>query len=164
MEEESWKTVEGFDEAYQVSNLGRIRDFDGTMRHIGQFVSGYARVCLKENGKFKNIRFHRLVAILFVENPDELPEVNHDDGNKMNNRADNLSWTTNQGNMDHAKATGLVWKHEAINTAKLTKDLVLQIRLEYSTGKIGQRPLAAKYGVTKTAIAEIVNNKTWKGI
>lgn len=68
----------------------------------------YATVTYCEGHKQKNLYVHRLVASAFYPNPDNLPQVNHIDGNTRNNRADNLEWCTASHNMRHAYATGLV--------------------------------------------------------
>jgi hypothetical protein len=115
MENEIWKDIEGYEGRYQVSNLGRVRSKDmvlpcvvkgiettrvrrGVIRksHIGH--TGYHYVLLRGGDKYKNFRLHRLVAKAFVPNPDNLPEVNHKDENKNNNRADNLEWCSSSYN------------------------------------------------------------------
>lgn len=95
--EEIWKDVVGF-KRYQVSNLGRVKslDYKGTQKEriLNQIKnkSGYMYVHLCYNGRAICCRVHRLVALAHVPNPNNLPEVNHIDENKQNNRADNLEW------------------------------------------------------------------------
>lgn len=162
MNTEIWLPVPGFEERYEVSSHGRTRSVNGVIKAIGVFSNGYARTSFRQGGQSYSKRIHLLIAICFVDNPNNLPEVNHIDGNKLNNHFSNLEWVTRQENMDHAKATGLVWKHGQVNTAKLSLVEAQAIRAEYATGQIGQRPLARKYGVTKTAIKMIVSNRSWK--
>ena len=68
---------------------------------------GYLTVSLCKNGKKKSFRVNRLVAIAFIDNPDNKPQVNHKDGNKENNTVDNLEWCTCSENQIHAFKTGL---------------------------------------------------------
>lgn len=115
MMEEIWKPIKGYEDRYQVSNFGRVRSKDmvlpcvvngiettrvrrGVIRksHIGH--TGYHYILLRGGDKAKNCRVHRLVAEAFVPNPDNLPEVNHKDENKSNNRADNLEWCSSSYN------------------------------------------------------------------
>jgi len=89
---EIWKDIKGFEGRYQVSNLGRVRSLDWP-RHKGRVLVlkigkkwGYYRVNLQNSdGYIKSITVHRLVAMAFIPNPDNLPEVNHKDENKLNN-------------------------------------------------------------------------------
>ena len=99
---EQWKPVrvEGFEHLYEVSNLGHIRRIGTTHNlqplHVG---SGYLDVILCNNKKRKQIKIHRVVALAFVENPENKPCVNHLDENKHNNAATNLSWCTRKQNI-----------------------------------------------------------------
>lgn len=113
MENEIWKPVVGYEGLYEVSNLGRVRSLDryakqpkGGLRLIkgrilNQYINrcGYLFVSLSKNGKVKKITIHRLVAQAFIPNPDNLPEVNHKDECKTNNRADNLEYCTRKYNL-----------------------------------------------------------------
>jgi hypothetical protein len=67
--------------------------------------SGYVGLSLSKDGKYENVYIHRLVAKAFIPNPDNLPEVNHKDENKKNNRADNLEWVTTQENINYGTRT-----------------------------------------------------------
>ena len=89
---------------YYVSNLGRFKDSQGSIRHnykVGEY--GYIRVFVYN----KVYRLHRLIAYAFLENPDNKQQVNHIDGDKLNNRLDNLEWVTNKENQIHKVKTGL---------------------------------------------------------
>lgn len=92
---------------YIVSNTGRIRRDGVNKDHSVRDKKGYLTVDLYEHGKRRTERVHRLVAEAFVPNPDNKPEVNHKDGNKHNNNADNLEWVTKKENCEHAWNNGL---------------------------------------------------------
>lgn len=98
--EEIWKDIEGYEGLYQVSNLGRVKGLKrGGIIKPQLSHRGYYRVGLYKNRKYHAATVHRLVAIAFVPNPYNLPEVNHKDENKTNNRADNLEWCTRYYNL-----------------------------------------------------------------
>ncbi len=103
-----WKIVEGFGNRYEVSDSGLIRNAK-TLKHLKQQVNsdGYHHVCLFLEGKKIYRRLNRLVAIAFIPNPENKPEVNHKDGVKSNNNDWNLEWNTRGENQSHAYQTGL---------------------------------------------------------
>lgn len=98
MEQEIWKPVDGFEDLYEVSNLGRVKSLNyhltGKERIIKPFKNkkGYLRVNLFRNGKQKKFLVHRLVATAFIPNPNNLPQVNHRDEVKTNNFVENLEF------------------------------------------------------------------------
>jgi hypothetical protein len=114
MEQEQWKPIEGTDGKYEVSNLGRVRTNGKRpgLLTLTKQPSGYRYAMIQlSNGKQKNCRVHRLVAEHFLPNHDNMDEVNHKDGNKDNNRADNLEWCTRSHNVKHSFDTGLKKPH-----------------------------------------------------
>lgn len=99
MDEERWRISTEYPQ-YEVSDWGRIRHINGHPRKT-RIVAGYAYVCIRKDGKAHNIRLHRLIAKAFVPNPFNKPHVNHKDGNKINNAANNLEWCTPSENEHH---------------------------------------------------------------
>lgn len=114
---EIWKDIQGYEGLYQVSNLGNVMSWINNRQHkrkqglmLKPRVSkhGYYYVNIYKNGERKTIKNHRLVAETFIPNLESKPEVNHKDGNKLNNCVDNLEWVTSQENIIHGINTGLI--------------------------------------------------------
>ena len=112
--QETWKSIKGFEKRYEVSNLGRIKSIGGKSNHKKDIImkqiinhKGYLQLVLRKNNMPHHCIVHRLVAQAFIPNPDNLPQINHIDGNKQNNRVDNLEWCDNSYNQIHANKLGL---------------------------------------------------------
>lgn len=119
---EIWKDIPGYEDYYQVSNFGNVKSLDryvvykngtkvfykGKNLTLHKNKKGYIFIQLHKNNTWKNFSLHVLVAQAFVENPYNLPEVNHKDGNKQNNIDLNLEWVTRQENMQHAADSNLL--------------------------------------------------------
>lgn len=163
--EEMWKDILGYDGVYQVSNFGRVRNVVRGNHILCQSVSsGYPHVSLNRDGVQKSFLVHRLVATLFVPNYDNKPEVNHIDGNKLNNNSTNLEWVTPKENQIHSIKIGLKHVGENAPNSKLSQKEVESIRSEYipNTRGHGCRTLAKKYGVNSGTIWNIVNGRYWR--
>ena len=101
-----WVDIEGF-AGWQVSSDGQIRRAStGRLKYLEPH-NGYLRTEFKVNGARKRMRVHRLVAAAFLPNPDGKPDINHINGDKTDNRAENLEWCTPQDNIKHAVDNGL---------------------------------------------------------
>ena len=118
---------------------------------------GYCRVHLKGVG---TMLVHRLVAIEFIPNPDNLPQVNHLDGNKSNNHVGNLEWTTGKKNVEHSVATGLIKRGDQRPNAKFSDDKVKEIRAERSKGRT-YYCLADEFGASYQTMHKICTNQTY---
>lgn len=108
MTDEVFVMVPGYNDRYLISNRGRIISLNSGSE-MAQYVqkNGYAAVKLHTHNVKRTFLVHRLVASAFVPNPNGLAEVNHIDGDKLNNSADNLEWVTHSQNMRHSIEVGL---------------------------------------------------------
>ena len=136
---EEWKSIKGYEGLYEISNLGNVkslsrmkinnRGYQKTKERIAKPVkhnSEYYRVSLTNNNhERKYFSIHRLVAEAFLPNPDNLPQVNHKDGNKTNNKVENLEWCSRSYNLQHAYDNGLkpTLKKLCIEIDKLKKEV-----------------------------------------
>jgi hypothetical protein len=183
--EEIWRDVEGYKGYYQVSNLGNVRSLERTITTKRGYefkckaktlqptkARGYQTLRLRKNQKYKSFLVHRLVAIAFLPNPEGKKEVNHIDGNKENNRLDNLEWATHQENLIHAYANGLTkgpnvngkMNGEGNGQAKLTEERVKFIR-ENATLNGGDFPaskLAKMFNVAPRTVYDAIYVRRWK--
>lgn len=101
----SWRDVPGYEGVYQVSSLGQVRRVTAGTPHLlnpWQHPAGYRSVSLHKDKKGKKLLVHRLVAAAFIPNPAGLPQVNHINGIKTDNRVENLEWCDNRGNALHS--------------------------------------------------------------
>ena len=112
--DETWRSIAGFEGLYEVSDRGRVKSLcDKRGIRIRKLVPdkyGYLTVSLKKNGKYYCFKVHRLVAMAFIPNPLNHPQVNHMDENKKNNDASNLEWCTARYNnlyMDKYKCSNI---------------------------------------------------------
>jgi hypothetical protein len=138
MKKEVWKNIVDFPN-YQISNLGNVKSIDRYTKakdneiiHRKEFLlkgfinkKGYRQVTLYNiNKKPKTMRVHRLVAEAFIQNKNNLPQVNHINGNKLDNRVENLEWCNDIDNKHHAINNGLVdLELRKENMSKLGKSL-----------------------------------------
>lgn len=183
MENEEWKDVVGYEGRYEVSSLGRVKNV-GDPRYLGLIMSahkskvGYLRIGLSNGRKRRMITAHRLVALAFVPNPDGKPQINHKDGNKLNNHPSNLEWCTPREDRIHAvkhglAATGLrhgaYAKPESRRTgekngrAKLTESDVVRIRAMIAAG-LGNKEIAGQFNVSDATIWWLKKKGTWKHV
>ena len=142
---------------YEITYDGNIINKHSGHVLIGQPNSkGYLRVCIGKKFYF----IHRLVAEKYVPNPDNKEQVNHKDGNKLNNSADNLEWMTNQENRTHAMKHFLHQQGEDCPHSKLDWEAVEYIRA--NPDHLLQRELGEMFGVARTTISSIVTYRSWK--
>jgi hypothetical protein len=175
---EVWKPVNGYEGLYEVSNYGKVkalRKFSGTCFRDERILSmnritkdGYIHVALTKNGKVLDTRLHKVVAENFVENPDKKETVNHIDGNKLNNRADNLEWADRREQLDHAYRLKLKKPARGQNNtqSKLTEEDVRYIRKHYKrqSTEFGTVALSKKFGVSNRVIGLVARGLSYKNV
>ena len=175
---EKWKFIKGFDKNYQVSSYGKIKTMNrpvyrksGKIHYIVKekilkcylSTSGYIATSLRLNDKETKLYIHRIVASHFVPEIFGKTHVNHKDGNKLNNNADNLEWVTPKENIEHAIRSGLLNnKGHNHGLSKLTDREILFIRNDYPS--LSNKEVALIYSIHYMHVSKIRNNKTWKHI
>lgn len=170
---EIWKNIPGLDNCYYVSNIGNIKSVGRVETGTGRIrkdkmlslckdTSGYVNCRMMVDGKQKGFLVHRLVMLAFVGEDKERKFVNHKNGIKTDNRLENLEWCTRSENVKHSFLIGLQSnKGENHPSHKMTWDKVAEIRSKFSPRKYSSRKLASEYGISKTNVLDIVNNKIW---
>ena len=162
---------------YEVSSLGRLRN-KNTGHILKPFISntGYCRISINDfrtsKKKNTNLSVHRLVAEAFIPNECNKPEVNHKDGNKMNNSVDNLEWSTESENRHHAYTTHLDPQGEERINAKLSNSIVHRISKLLSEGyrptdiarTVEHEFLYLNYDAVKKIICDIQRGRSWQFI
>lgn len=183
MEKEIWKPCPEYERHYEISNFGNLRskrvfipndsifgELKGTwkkqqLKNQTTNRYGYKTSKLCKEGHCRRLTIHRLVAKAFLPNPENRRQVNHIDGDKTNNRLDNLEWASHSENIRHAYATGLMNTDHLVGensvNAKLTWEKVREIRKQLSEGA-RVKDLAQQYGVSSGTITYIKQQKTWK--
>ena len=184
----NWKKIENDDLIcdYFVSDTGQVKKGEYRFYRVSPLVGRYECVSKEKlvalnltshtkprvyvaletkSGKQKNFFVHRLVAQSFIENPKNKSEVNHIDGQPMNNKVDNLEWVSKSENEQHAYSNGLKinLKGSANPSSKLTENDVIEIKNRLSNGD-SPAEISKDYPVDKMAIYKIKNGLRWSHI
>lgn len=180
--QEAWKDVKKFEGVYQVSNLGRVRRLDtlipfsgklavrkGRLMKLTKNSKGYLTVVLCWKSLRKTYSVHMLVADSFIIKVPTLTQVNHIDGDPLNNIEENLERCTPKYNQEHAYRLGLKPQAEDTSNSVLTNSQVLEIKsalLQPRTQKNTRiyKYIANAYGVSHTTIKWIDQGRTWKSV
>ncbi len=176
---EIWKDIQGYHGLYKVSNFGRVMTLPKKIKNgsgwqirpekilKGEITNrGYVKVTLHNNYKIERFSVHRLVALHFIENKYNKPQVNHKNGNKQDNYFENLEWATASENIRHSLLTGLndPSKRDLLTNKKrsLTLDQAREIKKIYANGGISIRKIAANYSVGHSTVYFILSGRKYK--
>jgi hypothetical protein len=154
------------DTPYYISQDGKVfRKWNYGYKQLKPYIDeyGYNKISLFIDKKVISKRIHRLVAECYIKNPNDLPEVNHKDTNKLNNNLNNLEWITHRENIDHAISNNLYGKGSQKWNSKLTENDVKWIRENYipKHPEFSGKSLSKKFNVSQPTIHKIIHNKTW---
>jgi len=145
---EIWKDVKGYEGLYQVSNMSRIRNQKGHILSPADNGNGYLRFSLSSgNRAYKTNYLHRLVAVAFIPNPNNLPEVNHKDEDKSNNWIDNLEWC----NVSYNRSYGTRKERCGIVKRKIVRGRNI---LDGSVVVLDKVADAEKFGFSKSSVSK----------
>lgn len=148
---EKFILIPGFDN-YAISNKGRLKNVkNGKMLKLQISPHGYHNCVVSQNGIKKNLRIHRLVAILFIKNEENKPYVNHIDGNKLNNEISNLEWCTAKENDTHARKNKLKTGNKPVKATSIEDGSEFVF---YSTGEA-----SAILGINNGSVNRALNGK-----
>jgi len=190
------KDILGYEGLYAVTEDGkvwsypkRVNSYKGSWMVQHEYVNTKNRitphvqytVLLSKDGKETRHQVHRLVAQVYISNPENKPQINHKDGNSLNNHIDNLEWVTPSENMQHARDSGMLNLYTEksmenrsnngkltgrINGAKahrmFTMSEIAEIKETFESGLKSARAIARELGCSNTTISNICNNKTYQ--
>ncbi|XWX31289.1 HNH endonuclease [Staphylococcus phage PG-2021_1] len=161
--EELWHNILGFP-GYWVNRKGEILGRKGKKLKLGKSTKGYPQIFLKTKQVKKGFRIHRLVAQYFIynDNPEQKNQVNHIDGNKLNNNVENLEWCSNKENHEHKMRNNLnvALKGSEHHNSVLTEQDVIDI----FKSKEPYNKLIKKYNISKSTISSIKCGRNWNHI
>lgn len=172
MIQEIYKAVKGYEGLYAVSNFGNVKSLSNNKKKKEKILrpgvnsSGYLNVSLTINKKAKSMVVHRIVAAAFLEGLDETTEANHKDGNKQNNRLDNLEVNTRPQNIQHAFRIGLNKGPcgEKNAHSKFKAEDILAIRSLYGTGNYSIGALSRQHKVSQSSMSAIIRRKSYVNV
>lgn len=168
--------IKGYEGLYEINKKGEVKSLFRKNPHryntstsekiiSKRIIMGYYCVCLSKNGVAKYKKLHRLLAETFIPNSENKEQVNHIDGNKINNDINNLEWATRQENSFHAYKLGLNHSGENNCKSKLTADKVLAIRRLFRINpKSNRKKIASKLNISIHTISDILCNRSWNYI
>ncbi len=181
VENEVWKDIKGYEGLYKVSNYGEIKSlakkyktWNGYKSQPEMFLkpisynrnkcNSYTKVNLLKDKRLRQCSIHRLVALHFIDNPNNLPQVNHLDGKKWNNCFLNLKWCTGSENMRHAIDTNLYQVAKGEQLSKLKEIDVHEIRRIFKQKQLNRDEIGKLFNISGRHVSDIVSghSRTWK--
>ena len=175
--DEQWQDIKGYEDLYQISNLGNARtkkrvitystgarhNYDSVIKNQRIKYDGYHRVTLSKESVKKTFSVHRLVAEHHIKRVEGKNEVNHKSGDKTDNSVYNLEWVTNTENMKHAHQNGFIKysNGEKHMWSKLKEHEVFEILDFVKNTNMLQREIAALYGVSHSVVSRIKSGARW---
>jgi len=156
---EIWKPIKDYEGLYEVSNLGNVKSLNYLRTGEERILKpdkdklGYLRISLCKNGKIKRFKIHRLVAMMFLENPENKPFINHIDCDPSNNNVNNIEWCTPKENIQYASKLGRI---------KSGKEIIPVVAINLTTGE--QTCFNSQYEASRQLNLYVPNiNKVLKG-
>jgi hypothetical protein len=159
---EEWKQIEGAEDGYMVSNLGRVKGIRKPIMGQHDNGIGYLQCKIKmRDGKARFLKVHRMVAIAFIPNPYGLSDVNHIDGDKQNNRADNLEWVTHGDNIRKGWENGQFENAREVFRANRSGAAARRVAVRRSDGVVFESQTAAAdaLGVNQSCICDVLRGR-----
>lgn len=155
------KPIPGYEGIYEIDTSGNVYSLATNKIKKPYSVNGYLKQSLRDKDHKESKKFvHRLVAEVFIPNPEGLPEVNHKDCNKSNNSVSNLEWCTRSENLQHAWRHGMKCTGEKHGMHILTAEQVKDIR----TKKLSQKEYARLYGIAQCTVSAIQLGRLWREV
>lgn len=164
-EPEIWKTIDGAP-GYSISSHGRVIGMKGYPIKLFKNKKGYLQFAMpiKAINKTFSRVVHRLVAIAFVPNPNNLPEVNHEDGDKENNYCLNLKWVTTKQNIEHAIRTGLRDADQNLQSNSMFDNLQVHVIKDAINAGFRGVDIARYFNCSRSTISKIKVGKHYPQI
>lgn len=162
------KEIPGFPRYFAGTDGKIYSNTRNNMRPMSPYVDRYGYLVLKPriNGKMKTQGVHRLLALAFIPNPENKPQVNHKNGIKTDNRIENLEWATESENVKHAFDHGLISarRGEDSNFSSITEDVAHEICKLLEERKLRDSEIIDKLGVTRSVISHIKGGSRWSHV
>ena len=169
LQDERIKYVEDFEGRFMITDFGRLFSINGRCKGIKELHPAigegrYYATNLRIHPRNRTVRIHQLVGEHFVDNPDNKPQLNHIDGNKLNNHYLNLEWVTSKENIQHAVRTGLMnFKGENHHNSKYTEKQVIHVHVLRKKG-LSHQSISNITGIGRRYIGDLLNGTTWPHI
>jgi len=157
---EVWKDIKGYEGIYQISNFGIVRNLVTNKIHKGNVNRyGYSRTKFGKKARLT----HRVVAMSFIPNPENKPQVNHINGIKTDNRVENLEWCNSSENNKHAHIIGLKNQKGSKNNRSILSESDVY-KIKYQRKNVLNKDVAIEFNIHENYVGCIKRNERWKHI